>query len=161
MAEYYIPYYIAILIVAIIMGCITKAINQNKGYDGGFAWGFWLGIIGIIVVAVRQSAYHSSYSAYRTPTESELRVSALALESHEKRLFQEGGWRCPRCNKVHAKYVSSCPCGFIPGKETVESTYTTPTVNTGEEIRKYKQLFDDGIISEEEFIAKKKQLLGI
>ena len=27
--------------------------NRDKGYDGGFAWGFFLGIIGIIVVAVR------------------------------------------------------------------------------------------------------------
>lgn len=29
------------------------------------------------------------------------------------------------------------------------------------EIRKYKQLLDDGILTEEEFIAKKKQMLGI
>ncbi len=30
-----------------------------------------------------------------------------------------------------------------------------------DEIRKFKQLWDEGIITEEEFIAKKKQLLGI
>ena len=30
-----------------------------------------------------------------------------------------------------------------------------------EEIRKYKSLLDDGIITQEEFDAKKKQLLGI
>ena len=41
------------LIVAIICGFITKSMNENKGYDGGFAWGFFLSIIGIIVVAVR------------------------------------------------------------------------------------------------------------
>lgn len=33
--------------------------------------------------------------------------------------------------------------------------------DTSEEIRKYKSLLDEGIISEEEFIQKKKQLLGI
>lgn len=32
--------------------------------------------------------------------------------------------------------------------------------SAADEIRKYKQLFDDGIISEEEFNAKKKELLG-
>lgn len=30
-----------------------------------------------------------------------------------------------------------------------------------DELRKFKQLFDDGIITEEEFNAKKKQLLGL
>ena len=30
-----------------------------------------------------------------------------------------------------------------------------------EEIRRYKELFDEGIISEDEFNQKKKQLLGI
>jgi hypothetical protein len=36
-----------------IFGVITRSINRNKGYDGGFAWGFFLGIVGIIVVAIR------------------------------------------------------------------------------------------------------------
>ena len=45
--------FIFYLIVAIICGLITKSMNENKGYNGGFAWGFFLSIIGIIVVAVR------------------------------------------------------------------------------------------------------------
>lgn len=44
---------IVVIIISVICGFITKSINQNKGYDGGFAWGFFLWIIGIIVVAVR------------------------------------------------------------------------------------------------------------
>lgn len=27
--------------------------NRKKGYKNGFAWGFWLNIIGIIVIAIR------------------------------------------------------------------------------------------------------------
>jgi hypothetical protein len=42
-----------VIIACIICGFITKSINQSKGYDGGFAWGFWLTIIGIVIVAVR------------------------------------------------------------------------------------------------------------
>ncbi len=36
----------------------------------------------------------------------------------------------------------------------------TISISAADEIRKYKQLLDDGIITEEEFIAKKKILLG-
>lgn len=35
------------------------------------------------------------------------------------------------------------------------------TVSGADEIRKYKQLLDEGILTEEEFQAKKNQLLGI
>jgi len=43
------------LIQLAVMGFITRKINRSKGYDGGFAWGFFLGWIGIIVVATRKS----------------------------------------------------------------------------------------------------------
>jgi len=42
-----------ILVVSVICGFITKNINESKGYDGGFAWGLLLGIIGILIVAIR------------------------------------------------------------------------------------------------------------
>ncbi|MBD5158742.1 MAG: hypothetical protein HDT23_00610 [Ruminococcus sp.] len=44
---------LAVLINAVIWGLITKTISRNKGYKGGFWWGFWLNIIGVIVVACR------------------------------------------------------------------------------------------------------------
>ncbi len=50
---------------------------------------------------------------------------------------------------------------------TIEDTSSTPEiqavneVSNADEIKKYKELLDDGIISQEEFDAKKKQLLGI
>ena len=34
-------------------------------------------------------------------------------------------------------------------------------VDAAEELQKYKQLLDSGVITQEEFDAKKKQLLGI
>jgi uncharacterized membrane protein YeaQ/YmgE (transglycosylase-associated protein family) len=45
--------FIFVIILGIICGFITKSMNESKGYDGGFWWGFFLSIIGIIVVAVR------------------------------------------------------------------------------------------------------------
>ena len=32
---------------------LAKYINEKKGYSNGFAWGAWLGIIGIIIVACK------------------------------------------------------------------------------------------------------------
>ena len=52
-ATYSVIYLITILVVQIVFGLITKKINNNRGREGGFWWGFFLGVIGIIVVAVR------------------------------------------------------------------------------------------------------------
>ncbi|MCG7346407.1 PH domain-containing protein [Sporosarcina sp. ACRSL] len=46
------------------------------------------------------------------------------------------------------------------GKSSAPAPVETK-VDTSEELRKYKALVDDGIISEEDFAEKKKQLLGI
>jgi len=48
-------------------------------------------------------------------------------------------------------------------KAEIEQLKQTPNVqvtSAADEIRKYKQLLDDGIISEEEFSVKKKELLS-
>ena len=44
-------------------------------------------------------------------------------------------------------------------KEDIPVEESSPSVP--DEIRKYKELMDEGILTEEEFTAKKKQLLGI
>ena len=53
MTVYFISFIVGI-VVSCIFGAITKVINEGKGYYGGFAWGFWLGWIGILVVALKQ-----------------------------------------------------------------------------------------------------------
>ena len=57
-----------------------------------------------------------------------------------------------------ARAIRDAVTGFSNrGAEPVGGT----TVSVVEEIRGLKQLLDDGILTEEEFAAKKKQLLGI
>lgn len=46
-------------------------------------------------------------------------------------------------------------------KDKRKNVAITPTLNPIDEIKKIKELYDQGIITEEEFTAKKKQLLGI
>ena len=48
-------YLIPSVFFMVILGVITLVINMNKGYKGGFQWGLFLGILGVIIVAVRSS----------------------------------------------------------------------------------------------------------
>ncbi|MGI6685974.1 MAG: DUF4428 domain-containing protein [Bacillota bacterium] len=48
----------------------------------------------------------------------------------------------------------------VAGAQAVHTTNASPT-DAIEEIKKYKALMDDGIITQQEFDAKKRQLLGI
>ena len=41
------------VVALLVCGFVSKTINDNRGKDGGFWWGFFLGVIGIVVVAVR------------------------------------------------------------------------------------------------------------
>ena len=46
----YLP---VVTVTASILGCVAKMVNQNRGCHGGFWWGFFLGVAGIMVVAIR------------------------------------------------------------------------------------------------------------
>jgi hypothetical protein len=48
-------------------------------------------------------------------------------------------------------------------KNQKESTpaQVSPAVSSADELKKFKELFDGGVITQEEFDAKKKELLGL
>ena len=161
-------YVIGYLVVGIICGFISSAIATNREMQGGFAWGFFLGIIGIIIVAVR-------------PKDS-------AVSTRGTKLYY-----CKNCNGIYTgRNLTVCPECNLPVAETqfyysdwqgitdekkselkkaiAEGQYLvnvkdTPTTSTttcqADEIKKYKELADAGVITQEEFEAKKKQLLGL
>jgi hypothetical protein len=73
-------------------------------------------------------------------------------------------------NKVKMKWIQDSEfTRFVSYvREKIGKKESAPTVNqihqpvdVAEELRKFKNLLDEGIITEEEFNAKKKQLLGI
>lgn len=140
------------IIVACIFGAITKNINESKGYNGGFAWGFWLGVIGIIVVACRQPNPY-----YTNPRESIIRKQPPAPINE---VATQGGWKCT-CGRGHANYETSCICGRSKAEVLALVKKENNASNNVDTIKEYKKLLDDGIITEEEFDAKKKQLLGL
>lgn len=49
----------------------------------------------------------------------------------------------------------------ITGSEDDSARYVQAGISAADEIRKFKELFDSGIITQDEFNAKKKQLLGL
>ena len=51
------------LFTGLICGFISMAIASSRNMKGGFWWGALLGIIGIIVVAVRPNDSYSNQSA--------------------------------------------------------------------------------------------------
>ena len=67
-------------------------------------------------------------------------------------------WFIENRKEVHAALTD------VIGKVQVEAAYTqnnAPVASNADELKKYKELLDSGVISQEEFDAKKKQLLGL
>lgn len=133
------------LILAVIYGTVTKYMNEGKGYTGGFAWGFWLGIIGIIVVACKPQ---------------NIRIYTETSESHRVT------WKCLKCGRINADYVTTCICGN--SKENNRSLKPVTEIKTeqiamssADEIVKFKKLLDAGAITQEEYDAKKRKILNI
>lgn len=151
-------YFIGVIVWCVIWGFVTKSINENKGYEGGFLWGFFLGIIGVIVVACKSECR----------TES----PALSNRDREEDILSRGGWRCRKCYRVNSSYMTTCVCGFSAEanrkKELEEKKRELAMVNSdnnvpvsADELAKYKKLFDDGAITEEEYNDIKKKLLKL
>ncbi len=94
---------VIILAEAVVFGYATQVVIQHKGYDKvWFWWGFFFGLIALIVACLRPR--NKDYSpAVGVVPQSE-------AQAHDAQILADGGWTCS-CGKVHAGYVSSCSCG--------------------------------------------------
>lgn len=131
--------FILSIIIRSVLGFISQTINENKGYEGGFWWGFLLGTIGIIVVALKEEHY------YR-PDYNEARPLVK--------------WKCEKCGLTN--YTEACSCGNT--KTTNDAIIAVKTKKDKEQevvnaLKSYKELLDTGIITQEEFDKKKAELL--
>lgn len=160
----------------ILCGCICGAIASSRNMEGGFWWGFFLSVIGIIIVAVRPNDY-----AYTSSS----KVESIHYCKKCKGTFSgPDGINCPECNlplqktqvllsdwqtftpdkKEQLKQAFSEGKCMFGGPEYPVSTPVAPAnsvISDADEIKKFKELLDSGIITQAEFDAKKKQLLGL
>lgn len=63
-------YIFVAIIQGLICGFVAQVVSENKGYEDGFFWFFFLGIIGIIVVACKPDN-NSSYASALLSKETE------------------------------------------------------------------------------------------
>ena len=61
--------------------------------------------------------------------------------------------KCPKCNSADLSDATE--------EEIRQAANGNTTLSAADELKKYKELLDSGIITQEEFDAKKKQLLGL
>lgn len=147
---------VASLFYPIICGLLTRHINKGKGYGGGFWWGFFLGVIGIVIVVIRR------------PKDDPIMDRREVEEENQRFLNEHDGWECPCCTRLHGPLENECVCGFKLNEEVIieeekrtQDVYARKAENEADIILKYKKMYDDGLITESEFEAKKKQILGL
>lgn len=114
----------------------------------------------LVFYGKRLTGYDLEFYPYNTISSIETGKKMLG---HYLTFFASG-------NKVHMKWIQDSDftnfVTFVRGKIGKKENATAAAqiqqpVDTAEELRKFKSLLDEGIITEEEFNAKKKQLLGI
>lgn len=84
--------------------------------------------------------------------------SQIATNTADAKLNQIVDYtRCPKCNSADVKAISEAEFK----KEKEQSQNGNAAYSAADELKKFKDLLDSGVISQEEFDAKKKQLLGL
>lgn len=87
--------------------------------------------------------------------------SELATARAERHLEQVVDYsKCPQCNSKELVSLSKEEYqNELQAKNTPQAN--TPAASPADELLKFKSLLDSGVITQEEFEAKKKQLLGL
>lgn len=145
------------LVVSCVFGIITKSINESKGYYGGFAWGFFLGWIGILVVALRQAPYYTPSESIIVHKEETLPYQAITTQP-----ANINSWKCS-CGRCNADYVRTCVCGITKRDAALGLSVADISDEEARNItllKEYKALLDSNVITQEEFEAKKKSIFS-
>ena len=69
--------------------------------------------------------------------------------------------KCPKCHSTDVKALSKEEWETEKAKQEHITSTSAPTISAADELKKFKELLDMGVITQEEFDAKKKQLLGL
>lgn len=161
---------ILLIIQGLVFGFATQSIIENKGYyENWFWWGFFFGILAVLVALSKPEsrAYDSSNIDYLTGV-----ADTFSVERDKKytsKVIEAGGWKCHFCNRTNPSYTGTCACGRT--KEDTQNFETariqqmneikqkTNREDSLDKLKKLKELLDMGALTQEEFDLKKKELL--
>jgi len=98
----------------------------------------------------------SGVTGVATAASGHLTASAVNQSSADNQLNNIVDYnKCPKCNSTDLRVLSS-----EEFQKEMQSA-NAPTASSADELKKFKDLLDSGVITQEEFDAKKKQLLGL
>ena len=69
--------------------------------------------------------------------------------------------KCPNCHSSDVRALTKEEWEAEKAKREQSASTPAPAVSAADELKKFKELLDMGAITQEEFDAKKKQLLGL
>lgn len=158
------------LVTSIVWGFATQAIIENKGYyDNWFWWGFFFGIIAVLVALSKPQCH--AYDACNVDRLSYVADTYLVERNGQQteKVVTSGKWKCHFCNRINPSYTGTCACGKSKADtEDFEKRNAQLQKEQAQKIReedaldklkKLKELLDMGALTQEEFDLKKKELL--
>lgn len=177
---------IAYAIQGIIFGAICSYVASTKGYDGGFAWGFFLGIVGLLVVGFRPNRVRASAEAYKPmglaaqpkpKPQWECVCGAknpdsldycLSCRRERKTSNVVEKVACPHCSASNRKTNTLCFACNKPLREDAPAPAEAAKANAQKTlqdsipnlIEQLGRLHAQGILTDEEFQQKKADLLA-
>ena len=156
-------YCIVVLVIAAGLGFIPATIAKNKGYSFGLWWfyGWMLCIVALIhSLLLPDKNAQRNYPGQQGPYAPPPSIPGGPVNT-------SGRPAPPPYPHMPASYQPPQAGRTPPYPQQPQGTYMSrqgnapQQVDAAEELQKYKQLLDSGVITQEEFDAKKKQLLGI
>lgn len=88
-------------------------------------------------------------------------VSAIAVKYHHVVSASSSSGKISFALIENANDIHKCISDLLIQRQTQKKTLATQNESNADELKKYKELLDSGVISQEEFDAKKKQLLDL
>ena len=97
---------ISSIIWGIIWGVVVQKVVDNKGYyENWFWWGFFFGILALIVALTKPDNNYSRFMNDR------FYDKAPRDEKYDIGLIQKGGWKCNNCGRSLPYHTGTCACG--------------------------------------------------
>ena len=158
----YVIYFAVMIGVCIAWGVATNKVIENKGYnENWFWWGFFFGLIALVVALTKPD---NNYMRYDQRSGGSA-LSAMSEQKRREEQIRKGYWQCS-CGTLNPPHTTTCACGKTPKDVKAEQAKAAADaaeeekLNNLKKLKEYKELFEAGVISQEEFEQQKAKILN-